>query len=156
VKKRSSSLESTSQPVSPSENPLYLIYFGVSMWAAVVGYGAYFYFSSSGDDSGPRTTPSGPPRKDSTSDLKHAISDLRRAFPDADRVLTNSGVLETYGLPKYTMYIGSEDAHPHGVVVFPLSTGDVVTIVNIARKWGVPIVPVGNGTSLEGHTAGVG
>ena len=154
--KRSSSLRSTLPPVPSREAPLYLIYFGVSIWAAVMGYGAYFYFSSPQNDSGPRTTLSGPQRKSLTSDLQHAISDLCQAFPDAGRVLTDTEVLNTYGSPTYTTYLGSEDVHPHGVVVFPLSTEDVVVVVNIARKWGVPIVPFGKGSSLEGHTAGIG
>jgi FAD/FMN-containing dehydrogenase len=70
-------------------------------------------------------------------------------------VASDFEVLKAYGSPKYTTYIGSEDARPHGVVVWPLSTEEVVAIVYIARKWGVPIVPFGNGTSLEGHTGGV-
>ena len=70
-------------------------------------------------------------------------------------MVTDAEVLKAYGSPKYTTYMGSEGARPHGVVVLPLSTRDVVAIVNIARKWDVPIVPFGNGTSLEGHTAGV-
>lgn len=148
VKKRSSPPKSTPAPVSSRETPIYLIYFGVSIWAALAGYGAHFYFSSTQDDFGPS-------RGGPTSDLTHAISDLQQAFQDADRVVTDAEVLKTYGLPKYTTYIGSEDAHPHGVVVLPLSTNDVVAIVSIARKWGVPIVPFGNGTSLEGHTGGV-
>jgi len=155
VKKRTSPPESTPLPASSGESPLYLLYFGVSIWAALVGYGAHFYLSSSQDDSGPRTSLSGPSRKDSISDLQNAISDLHLAFPGADRVLTDAEVLKTYGLPKYTMYTGSEDVHPHGVVVFPLSTEDVVAVVNIAKKWRVPIVPFGSGTSLEGHTCGV-
>ena len=154
--KTSSSLEPNPPPLSSRESPLYLIYFGVSTWAALVGYGAHFYLSFSQDDSGPRTALSGPPRKNSTSDLQHAISDLCQAFPGADRVLTDAEVLKTYGSPKYVTYLGSEAVHPHGVVVFPLSTEDVVVVVDIAKKWGVPIVPFGNGSSLEGHIAGVG
>ncbi len=148
VKKKSSPPQSAAVPVSSRETPTYLIYFGVSIWAALAGYGAYFYFSSTQDDFGPI-------RGGATSDLTLAISDLQQAFQGADRVVTDAEVLKTYGSPNYTTYIGSEDARPHGVVVLPLSTEDVVAIVNIARKWGVPIVPFGNGTSLEGHTSGV-
>jgi FAD/FMN-containing dehydrogenase len=39
--------------------------------------------------------------------------------------------------------------------VRPKSTEDVVKIVNIARKYRVPIVPYGGATSLEGHFSGV-
>jgi len=147
VKKRSSPPGSAPIPISSNGTPLYLIYFGVSIWAAIAGYGAHFYFASSQDDSGS-------PRKGSTSDLTHAISDLHRAFRGTGRVVTDFEVLKTYGSPKYTTYIGSGSARPHGVVVLPMSTEDVVAIVNIARKWSVPIVPFGNGTSLEGHTGG--
>lgn len=37
--------ESTPVPVSSRETPIYLIYFGVSIWAALAGYGAHFYSS---------------------------------------------------------------------------------------------------------------
>jgi hypothetical protein len=155
MKKWPSPPRSTPVSASSGDAPLYLIYFGVSIWAAIVGYGAHFHFSSPQDDPGSQTTLSGPSRKYSISDLGHAISDLHHALQGADRVVTDAEVLKTYGSPKYTAYFGSEDVRPHGVVVLPLSTEDVVAIVNIAKKWGVPIVPFGNGTSLEGHTGGV-
>jgi hypothetical protein len=156
VKKRSFPPGSTAVPASSGDAPLYLIYFGVSIWAALVGYeyGAHFHFSSSQDDPGSRTALSGPPWTYSTSDLAHAISDLHHALQGADHVVMDTEVLKPYGSPKYTAYFGSEDVRPHGVAVLPLST-DVVAIVSIAKKWGVPIVPFRNGTSLEGHTGGV-
>jgi len=40
-------------------------------------------------------------------------------------------------------------------VVYPDSTQDVVKIVNVARKYRMPIIPYSGGTSLEGHFAGV-
>jgi D-lactate dehydrogenase (cytochrome) len=40
-------------------------------------------------------------------------------------------------------------------VVYPDSTEDVVKIVNVARKYRMPIIPYSGGTSLEGHFAGV-
>ncbi|KAH9934931.1 FAD-linked oxidase-like protein [Fomitopsis serialis] len=43
---------------------------------------------------------------------------------------------------------------PHSVAVRPQSTEDVVKIVNIARKYRVPIVPYSGATSLEGHFSG--
>ncbi len=43
----------------------------------------------------------------------------------------------------------------HSVVVYPLTTDDVVKIVNISRKYRMPIVPYSGGTSLEGHNRGV-
>jgi D-lactate dehydrogenase (cytochrome) len=44
----------------------------------------------------------------------------------------------------------------HDVVVFPRSTEDVVKIVKVAIKYRMPITPYSGGTSLEGHTRGVG
>ena len=37
------------------------------------------------------------------------------------------------------------------VVCFPTSTDEVVAIVHISRQFGMPLVPFGAGTSLEGH-----
>lgn len=37
------------------------------------------------------------------------------------------------------------------IVCFPSSVDEVVTIVRISARYGVPIVPFGAGTSLEGH-----
>lgn len=45
--------------------------------------------------------------------------------------------------------------YPHSVVVYPDSTEDVVKIVNVARKYRMPVIPYSGGTSLEGHFAGV-
>jgi hypothetical protein len=40
---------------------------------------------------------------------------------------------------------------PPDIVVFPRTTADVVAVVNLCRTHGVPIVPFGSGTSLEGQ-----
>ena len=40
---------------------------------------------------------------------------------------------------------------PPDAVVFPQSTEDVQEIVRICAAHGVPIIPFGTGTSLEGH-----
>src|SRR6185436_4535058 len=40
---------------------------------------------------------------------------------------------------------------PPDIVCFPESTDEVAAIVRISAKHGVPIVPFGAGTSLEGH-----
>jgi D-lactate dehydrogenase (cytochrome) len=52
----------------------------------------------------------------------------------------------------------SESWHPPGrpdVVVFPLSTEEVSTVVQIAARVGAAIVPFGAGSSLEGHVNAV-
>ena len=51
-----------------------------------------------------------------------------------------------------------ESYHPPAapdVVCFPHTTDEVVAIVNVSRQYGVPIVPFGAGTSLEGHVHAV-
>ena len=51
-----------------------------------------------------------------------------------------------------------ESYHPPAapdVVCFPQTTEDVVAIVDVSRQHGVPIVPFGAGTSLEGHVHAV-
>jgi glycolate oxidase len=47
-------------------------------------------------------------------------------------------------------YDGGVDKARPDMVVFPLSTADVVTIVNVARQYGLPIVGRGAGTGLSG------
>jgi D-lactate dehydrogenase (cytochrome) len=52
---------------------------------------------------------------------------------------------------------GSDESYhppaPPDLVVYPHSTKEVVEVVNACRLDGVPIVPFGAGTSLEGHVA---
>ncbi|KZV67230.1 FAD-binding domain-containing protein, partial [Peniophora sp. CONT] len=43
---------------------------------------------------------------------------------------------------------------PHNIIVYPESTQDVVDIVQIARRYRIPIVPYSGGTSMEGHITG--
>src|SRR5262245_28583352 len=47
-----------------------------------------------------------------------------------------------------------ESHHPPAkpdVVCFPNTTDEVVAIMQISREYGLPVVPFGAGTSLEGH-----
>ena len=85
------------------------------------------------------------------SEVARAIEELRLAIPEEGAVTTDRHVLSTYGSSSNS-YHGS---HPHSVVVHAHSTEDVVKVVDIARKWKVPITPFSGGTSLEGHFAGV-
>lgn len=84
-------------------------------------------------------------------EVQSAIKELRVTFPSSEQVLTGEDVVTTYGFSENTYH----PSHPHAVVVIPHSTEDVVKIVNIARKWRVPIVPYSGATSLEGHFSGV-
>ena len=87
----------------------------------------------------------------SQTELQAAIAELRQAFPAAHSVDVDAGSLKTYGSSENS-YL---PAFPHAVIVKPMSTEDVVRIVNISRRYKVPIVPISGATSLEGHYAGV-
>jgi D-lactate dehydrogenase (cytochrome) len=63
-----------------------------------------------------------------------------------NRVTTAAAVRETHGHGE-----GLADTMPPDVVVFAGSTEDVVTTVKTARRFGVPVIPFGVGTSLEGQ-----
>ncbi|PCH38377.1 D-lactate dehydrogenase cytochrome oxidoreductase [Wolfiporia cocos MD-104 SS10] len=86
----------------------------------------------------------------SNEDVQRAIAELRTALPGEDAVTTDPDVLNTYGHSDNSYHPTS----PHSVVVRPQSTKDVVKVVNIARKYRVPIVPYSGATSLEGHFSG--
>ena len=73
-----------------------------------------------------------------------AIAELRKLL--GDRCSTNATQLEHHSR--------GESWHapaPPDVVVFPLTTDEVSTIVQIATRHRSPIVPFGIGSSLEGH-----
>ncbi|KAI6110066.1 D-lactate dehydrogenase cytochrome oxidoreductase [Pisolithus sp. B1] len=82
-------------------------------------------------------------------DVTKAIEELRQAFPES-RVSTDPSVLQLHGSSENSYHPSS----PHSVVVQASSTEDVVKIVNISRKYRVPIIPYSGATSLEGHFSG--
>ncbi|KAI0362722.1 D-lactate dehydrogenase cytochrome oxidoreductase [Trametes cingulata] len=86
----------------------------------------------------------------SKEDVRKAIEELRKAIPREGAVNTDPKVLQFYGSSDKSYHPTS----PHSVVVRPESTEEVVEIVNIARKYRVPIVPYSGATSLEGHFSG--
>lgn len=121
--------------------------------------------------SGPKPQPDtlSEPQYGSIADFAAAINELRTAFPTEDTVTTDPEDLAYHGLA-VSDYLPGEGllqlavqnslndiclAANHSVVVYPESTEDVVKIVNIARKYKMPVVPYSGGTSLEGHTRGV-
>jgi FAD/FMN-containing dehydrogenase/Fe-S oxidoreductase len=77
------------------------------------------------------------------SDLEQA---LRRAIPGGVR------------FDEYTRYLYSTDASIYSIepigVVFPRHADDVVAAVEIAKRFGAPVLPRGAGTSLAGQTVG--
>ncbi|KAL0070584.1 D-lactate ferricytochrome c oxidoreductase [Marasmius tenuissimus] len=84
-------------------------------------------------------------------EIKVAVEKLQAAFPEEDRVSTDSEVLKQHGASENSYH----PASPHSVVVFPLTTEDVVKIVKIATECVMPIVVYSGATSLEGHYSGI-
>lgn len=73
-----------------------------------------------------------------------ATEELKTALDH--KVVTNKTVREQHA--NVTTYLPNE---PADVVVFAESTQDVQTVVRICARHGVPVIPWGAGTSLEGH-----
>ena len=84
-----------------------------------------------------------------------AFEELRDLFPSTgdgkERVSNDQKALEVYGYSPNSYH----PEHLHSMVVRVQSTEDVVKVVNIARKYRIPIAPYSGGTSLEGHYSGV-
>ncbi len=76
--------------------------------------------------------------------IEAAVADLTAAF--GNRVVTSRAVREQHG--NTMTWVPNQ---PPDVVVFPQETAEVQQIVRICAKRGVPIIPFGVGTSLEGH-----
>jgi D-lactate dehydrogenase (cytochrome) len=78
-----------------------------------------------------------------------ALDDLRDVL-GADRVLTGDDVRAQHG--------EDESWHPPAApdaVVYPRSTEEAAAIVKACHGHGVPVIPFGAGTSLEGHVLAV-
>ncbi|MFZ0844933.1 MAG: FAD-linked oxidase C-terminal domain-containing protein [Pseudolabrys sp.] len=73
-----------------------------------------------------------------------AIAAITAAF--GNRVVTAQAVREQHG--NTLTWVPNQ---PPDAVVFPQTTQDVQQIVRICAKHGVPVIPFGTGTSLEGH-----
>ncbi|EMD38645.1 hypothetical protein CERSUDRAFT_48196 [Gelatoporia subvermispora B] len=86
----------------------------------------------------------------SKEDVKEAIEELRKALPRDGAVITDPKALRSYGSSENSYHPTS----PHSVAVKVTSTADVIKVVDIARKFRVPIVPYSGATSLEGHFSG--
>jgi hypothetical protein len=83
--------------------------------------------------------------------LKQAKEELKRMENGRLKVLDNPRTMETYGFSPNSYHPASK----HSLVVKVYSTDDVVNVVNIARKYRIPVTPYSGGTSLEGHFGGV-
>jgi D-lactate dehydrogenase (cytochrome) len=84
-----------------------------------------------------------------------ALKELRELLPPTEdgkeRVSSDREVLEVYAYSHNSYH----PQHLHSMVVRVFSTEDVVRVVNVARKYRIPITPYSGGTSLEGHYSGV-
>lgn len=76
--------------------------------------------------------------------VARAVAELSAAF--GNRVVTSAAVREQHG--NTVTWIPNQ---PPDAVVYPQSTADVQKIVRICAAHGVPIIPYGAGSSLEGH-----
>ncbi|KAG1801456.1 D-lactate dehydrogenase cytochrome oxidoreductase [Suillus plorans] len=90
------------------------------------------------------------PTYGSPEDVQKAIEELRDALPGKDRVQTSPDSLRVHGSSDHLYH----PSCPHSVVVMACSTDDVVKVVNISRKYKVPIIALGGATSIEGHFTG--
>jgi D-lactate dehydrogenase (cytochrome) len=73
-------------------------------------------------------------------------SELLRIVPDERRVSDGESVLDQHGAD-----LSYHTPHRPDVVVFPESAEEVAAVLGYADTAGVPVVPFGAGTSLEGH-----
>ncbi len=76
--------------------------------------------------------------------IKAALGILKQRF--GDRLQTGQAVREQHG--HTTTWIENQ---PPDAVVFPTSTQEVSEIIKTCAANGVPVIPYGTGTSLEGH-----
>jgi D-lactate dehydrogenase (cytochrome) len=73
-------------------------------------------------------------------------ADLLQIVPDESRVSEVGSVLEQHGAD-----LSYHEPHLPDAVVYPESTEEVAAVLAYANEAGVPVVPFGAGTSLEGH-----
>jgi D-lactate dehydrogenase (cytochrome) len=76
----------------------------------------------------------------------HLRSELLRLVPDERRVSDGDSVRDQHAAD-----LSYHPPHRPDVVVFPESAAEVAAVLAFANGAGVPVVPFGAGTSLEGH-----
>jgi hypothetical protein len=121
-----------------------------------VALGAYSVRRAVSESSMRTVSPSANPQSFVTNyaspeELRLAIQELRGIFTGEHIVETDPDLLRLYGSSENSYHPTS----PHSVVVRMHSTEDVVKVVNISRKYRVPITAYSGATSLEGHFSGV-
>lgn len=145
--------QSTFHVSSTSNGRLLAALATASIVGGIGGYLAADYISSSPEN--PSKTSYARSKYGGPQEVAAAIRELRELFPPGDdgrqRVSDDKKTLEVYGY-SHNSY------HPeslHSVIVKVMSTEEVVKVVNVARKYKIPIAPYSGGTSLEGHFSGV-
>src|SRR5688500_13553375 len=78
--------------------------------------------------------------------LSAALDEIRALL--GERLTTNQAVRERHGKDE-TYHPGA----PPDAVVFPHTTAEVAAVVRVCAAHGLPMIPFGTGTSLEGHIA---
>jgi D-lactate dehydrogenase (cytochrome) len=76
------------------------------------------------------------------------LSELRNILPDEKSVSADGGEVERHGGGMFTYH----DPCPPDAVVYPRDRDEVAKVLRFASEHGVPVVPFGQGSSLEGQT----
>jgi D-lactate dehydrogenase (cytochrome) len=76
------------------------------------------------------------------------VSELRKILPDEESVRADGGEVERHAGAMFTYH----DPHPPDAVVYPKIRDEVVEVLRFANEHGVPVIPFGQGSSLEGQT----
>jgi len=77
-----------------------------------------------------------------------ALAGLRDVLPDEGRIVRGGEEIERHAGNMFTYHA----SHAPDAVVYPESREEVVEVVRFAGERGIPVVPYGQGSSLEGHT----
>jgi D-lactate dehydrogenase (cytochrome) len=76
------------------------------------------------------------------------VAELRRILPGEDGVRADGGEVERHGSSVFTYH----DPRPPDAVVYPRGRDEVAALLRFCDEHGVPVVPFGQGSSLEGQT----
>ncbi|KZO99502.1 hypothetical protein CALVIDRAFT_534494 [Calocera viscosa TUFC12733] len=122
--------------------------FVIAGLTTTIGYWGSLYLHPPAPKSvAPGKSPSSEPSAyGSSDDLRKCIDELQATL-SAEQVTTNEHVIHEHG---YSTNAHHPAANP-SVVVYAGSTEDVVKVVNLSRKYKIPITPYSGGTSLEGN-----